>query len=230
MFKKIIIAIAFLVLFLANQSFANELWVCLIDGSGSMGDDLLNKNLKKVELIMQSLPKGASFNIVAFGRSSSVDLLKVKMPDKAGPGNINLINTQKAAKAKLRENLSRLSTLDRSSTDVIGGLLKAERLFTENQAGNKRLYIMSDMLDTANLAMGFKSLSKKGCQARLLAQSAALPAPNLERTDIFIYAVFEPDHKYSAVEIESSIKESKSFWLEYFKGTGGNLIQYQTTY
>lgn len=118
MFKTIIIAIAFSVL-LANQSFANELWVCLLDGSGSMGDDLLNKNLKKVELIMQSLPKGASFNMVAFGKSSSVDLLKVKMPDKAGPGNINLINTQKAAKAKLRENISRLSALDRSSTDVI---------------------------------------------------------------------------------------------------------------
>lgn len=230
MFKKIIISIAFLVLFLANQSFANEIWVCLIDGSGSMGDDLLNKNLKKVELIMQTLPKGASFNIVAFGRSSSVDLLNLKMPDKAGPGNINLINTQKAAKSKLRENLSRLSTLDRSSTDVIGGLLKAERFFAEHQAINKRLFIMSDMLDTANLKMGFKSLSKQGSYIKLLGESSRLPTPNLAGADIYIFAVFEPDRKYSAVDIESAIKGSKSFWQEYFKGTGGNLIQYQTTY
>lgn len=229
MFKTIIIAIAFSVL-LANQSFANELWVCLLDGSGSMGEDLLNKNLKKVELIMQSLPKGASFNMVAFGKSSSVDLLKVKMPDKAGPGNINLINTQKAAKAKLRENISRLSALDRSSTDVIGGLLKAERLFAEHQASNKKLYILSDMLDTANLKMGFKSLSKQGSHTKLLGESSRLPTPNLAGADIYIFAVFEPDRKYSAVDIESAIKGSKSFWQEYFKGTGGNLIQYQTTY
>lgn len=228
--------------FTCSSAFAGSLTIALFDLSGSVlvdnsgqegKDSPYNKNVSELIKQINKLKKDDTIIVVGFGRKSDVILLKATMPKQAGPMNRNLNATKEAAIKKFQENMRNKSgVIDKSRTDIVGGILRASRLFAESSdATGKHLIILSDMLDNENAGLSINRLKSQGSHKGLLKKlDGKTTTPELQGVEIDLYSVFTDLKDINTVETEIAIKELKGFWNEYFRKTGGKVMSFRTNY
>ncbi len=215
----------------------SEIWMVLLDVSGSMGDEndpLFKNNLTEVEKIINSAGKSTNVVVLGLGKRSNVQFLKAQFPKIAGSMNRNIIETRQQAIKKLHENISaNLGSIDRTKYEVHGGIVIAGRWFAE--AGEdvkvKRLHIVSDMVDNQNFSLDLKKMKYPDAQKKFLPKlnDKQLFIPDLSGVDVYVYAGFKDSPDMKSTEQETATRELKQFWQVYFKKTKGNVVAYKTT-
>ena len=225
-----------------SSAFSAALTIVLFDLSGSVlvdnfgqegKDSPYHKNVTELNKLIYKLNKNETILVVGFGRKSDVVLLKATMPKQAGAMNAKLNSTREAAIRKFQDNMENKSgVLDKSRTDVIGGILRASRMFAENsEASSKHLIILSDMLDNENAGLSIARLKFAGShKAYLKKLEGKILVPDLKGVEIDLYSVFTDVKETNTVETEVAIKELKSFWSEYFRKSGGLVKSFKTSY
>ena len=218
----------------------NELWIVLLDLSGSMGagkDTPYQKNMEKLYRIINSAGKGTTIIVTGFGRRADARLLKVEIPKIAGPRQVNLVATRAAAIKKLNENIAaKADTIDRSRTDIHGALLRSARLFMEadgRSQAKKRLFILSDMIENENFNLNLRRLAANGPDGVMRDMTnKKLKYPDMKGIEIYCYSAFSDNSSdmrgMKTSEIEMGIQNLRAFWTAYFKKTGGVLKSYKT--
>lgn len=214
----------------------NEIWLILDDLSGSMGEGKgapQQRNIDELQRIIRSAGKNTTIMVLGFGKRADVQLLKVEMPTIAGPQGKNLIATKEAAIKKLNENLSaKIKTIDRSKSGIHGALMRASRILAEYEgAVGKKLVILSDMLENESFNLSFSSLRKAGSAEELFKtlNNKRLDFPDLKGVELHCYSSFADEKNIKTAEIETALKELKTFWTKYFQKTGVALKSYKTS-
>jgi len=238
--NRILLTIA--LVFTCSSAFAGSLTIALFDLSGSVlvdnsgqegKDSPYNKNVSELNKQINKLGKDDTIIVVGFGRKSDVTLLKATMPKQAGPMNRNLNATKEAAIRKFQENMrTKSGAIDKSRTDIIGGILRTSRLFAENsEATGKHLIILSDMLDNENAGLSINRLKSQGSHKVYLKKlDGKISTPELKGVEIDLFSVFTDIKNINTAETEVAIKELKGFWNEYFLKTGGKIKSFRTDY
>jgi hypothetical protein len=235
MIKSIALSI-FLLIAVSSVVSASEHWTVLLDLSGSMGDkedSPLAKNIAELKRIIQIVPKAGRLDVLAIGKHSDVELLKLIMPRQAGGMNVNLINARNAALKKLDQNIKeRAGSIDKSGTDLLGALLKVSRIFSEdNEATSRKVFMLSDMLDTTNMGLKLSALRRPESHKAFLANlTKKQPRPDLKSADIYCYSIFSDTQKLSTPEVESAIQELKKLWISYLASINAKVVDYKTSY
>jgi hypothetical protein len=215
---------------------ASEFWICLVDLSKSIGDSgedsALSRNIKQVEAVIGTANKGDQIMVLGFGRRSNAILLEAQMPTQAGPMNKHLKSTRLAANKKLEENLnSRIGQVDRSKTDLHGGILKASRIYEEKgKDSKKKLFIFSDMLDTVTFGFSMKKLKVPEAHKDLWKKARSSTWPNLQNVSVAIHYSPSVANDFTEADVETATRELKSFWAMYINKCGGELTRFETTY
>lgn len=205
------------------------------EGKGSP----LEKNMAMLKAEIRRLAKGETLTAIGFGRKTDVVLLRVAMPKRGGPMNMNLVATRDAAIKKLQENLkSRAAAIDGSRTDVIGACFRASRIIQEDRADMPagkdgkapvRLVVLSDMIDNENVDLSLNRL-KAGAHRDFLKKADAIGYPNLKGVEVHIFSAFSDVGGLSTVETEVSLRELKAFWMGFFERSGCTVKSYKTSY
>jgi hypothetical protein len=239
--RAIILAVLILVA-TCIEALAGSLTIALVDMSGSVTkdnegqeskDSPLNRNLAELNKEIHRLGKGNTIICIGFGRKSDVTFLKATMPKQAGPMNKYLNATRDAAVNKLKENINNKSqAIDASRTDVIGGLLRASRLFAETpDVTGKHLIVYSDMLDNESAGLSINRLKALGSHSVLLKKLVGqVGVPVLKDVDVDLFSVFTDIKDINTVQTESAIKELKGFWGEYLRRSGASVKSFRTSY
>lgn len=208
---------------------AEEVVVHLVDLSQSTGGH--EKNLSALIQQLQSAGKNDRIIVVGFGKNAQV-LLKVTMPSKRGPRRDGyLIQARQRAVETLQRNLKdRESQLDRSSTDILGALLQAQRILEESGASVKRLYLYSDMLDTTTLQMEITTLSHPESHQRYLQKAAQkhVILPQLEGAEIVLFTLLHEGQWRTTQEREIARRELRAVWGELFRQSRGQKVSWHT--
>ena len=228
--KKLIVISLILITAACTPAGANETYIALVDGSDSMAGENapLQRNLAELEKALVTIPKGSDLVILAFGKNC-IELLKAQYPRQAGPQNANLRQFHAQVAKKLRENLKeRLPLLDRSSTDLVGALLRAKRIAEPNQTGKTTLYVFSDGLDTVNYKMSLRALSKEGSHNQFLARGTT-KIKYEPTTAVVFYSMFQDSPRLSLLENEKAAAELKLFYEALFTSAGAH-ITYKNSY
>lgn len=244
--KKLLIVtlIAFTLVTAAGTRFAaaSELWVVLLDLSGSVGEATdgtpLCRNLVDVENIIRSAGKETTIYVIGFGKRSEANLLRAVMPKQAGPQEKFVKATRDAAIQKLRQNLQdRFEHIDRSATDCHGALLRAERILDEThgedgkRVATRRIIIYSDMLDNQTFGLSLRALSAK-TQEELVRRlmNKGIVFPDLKGVDVYCRSAIIDTGEVNTRQFELAVKNLKTFWTHYFQKTNGRLLEYKTLY
>lgn len=213
----------------SNTAWSSEVWVMLLDLSGSMGDQKtgspLARNLPQIESVVGSAGKETTILVIGFGRRSDTPLLKAVMPKQAGPQEKYLKATRQAAIAKLKENLSvRIAGVDRSKSEIHGAIMRAARMFAESDRA-KKLYIFSDMLDNETFGLSLQKLA-----VREIMPPSGITYPDLRGVTVVCRSAFADPDVVNTRQVETAIARLKAFWTGYFRQTGGTLAEYRTSY
>jgi hypothetical protein len=236
--RKLILFIAVLTLLHHSSAFAGdrkEMWIVLLDLSGSMGvgkGTPYQKNMEELNTIINSAGKGTTIIVMGFGRRADAQLLKVEMPNVAGAMQKNLIATRESAIKKFQENMTaKAATIDRSRSDIHGAIVRSSRIFQENGTTAGRLYILSDMLENENFTLSFNRLRTEGSGKKALTElkRKGIIYPDLKGIEIYCFSAFEDVKNLKTVEVETAVRELRALWVEYFGRTGGVLKNYKTS-
>jgi hypothetical protein len=243
--RKAFIVILTILIFSSGHAHAETLTVALFDLSGSVLTDSTgnegkespyNRNMAELKKEIYKLSKGDMLIVIGFARKSDVTLLKVTMPRQGGPRNQNLNITRQAAIRKLQENISNKSNMvDKSRTDIIGGLLRASRLFEESDSSfpdkQKKLLIYSDMLDNETLGLSLNHLKTRKPEDLIKRlENSRIGFPNLKNIEVEIYSAFSDIKGINTVETERAIQNLKALWMEFFLKSGAKVKSYRTSY
>lgn len=195
--------------------------VILFDVSGSMNQNkyrnLMLENLKYAIRIINTLDKGDTLSFLAFGGRRIQRVIYASMPNKRGP----MGRYVKVARVKIiRTLLKRMKDLnvDTRSTDIVGALLTAERVFSEGKDPVKELYMFSDMVDTTTWNMN-KSIPKP---------SRVKPLPDLSGVKVTVVCLYEADPNAKTFQSELYIRRLRKFWVTYLKKAGAKEVVFKT--
>lgn len=235
---RTILIILLALLSLASPVSANEpvLSIHLLDISGSQGRENKGSPYLKGLAVLKDAIKRASKRdkiiVLGFGKGSG-QLLRAVMPKTNGPRQIKLKRARRAALAMLDKKIAeRIKEIDRSSTDIIGAMLRAARLLKEDKGYSikKRLYIYSDLLDTEHFQFGsLKSLLDKRVVDRAYSNIPELP----DLRGIAVYCVNSiyyniPD--MNSTQREQAVERLISLWREILKRTHADKVKFETSY
>ncbi len=202
--------------------------VHLVDLSQSTGDQ--RRSVSALLQQIQTAGKDDRIIVVGFGKNAQV-LLRATMPSQSGPKDINMIKTRQAAAETFQRNLkNRVGQLDRSSTDILGALLQAQRIFEESGASVKRLYLYSDLLDTATLQMDITPLSSPDGHQRYLQKAVQKQVilPQLDGVEVVLYTLLHQGQWRMTQEQEIARRELRAVWEELFRQSHGQVVGWHT--
>lgn len=201
--------------------------ICALDLSGSMG---VEQRLSSLVRTLQAAQKDELIYVIGFARNS-VELLKVRMPSEHGPRDINLKQARQAIIETLRTRLrERGGNLDRSSTDVLGVLQQASRIFEESGAATKRLYIFSDHIETTGFKMDLGVLTKPNEHQQLLTEAArrGVHLPRLDGVAVYASVPLLQGQKMTTTQRETGRREIKAFWEDLYRQSGAQLAAWRS--
>lgn len=228
--------VLFMVVFILGgfraAAWAAETRIVLVDCSGTMGGGArspFEANGNVIRKVILTTPKDSQLYVFGFGKGTPVPLLTAKTPKIAGPQGQNLKATLDAGVRKFEENMqTRRKEIDPSGTDIEGALFRAARIFSEAKAGDRTLFVTSDMQqDSVENKLTLSRLQKGLGRAKKVSSSQV---PDLRGTKVYIYSAFSDTKGMTTGQIEQSIKMLREYWTGYFKNSGAQVVEYKTNY